>query len=161
MDTKYHLNVNDTFDFHLSENDILSLDVIKKSGNTQHILHKNQSIDAEVADADFINKTYSIRINSTSYTIKIGTPLNELIQEMGLSLGETVAINDIKAPMPGLILDILVKAGDEVKAGEYLLVLEAMKMENTLTAPRDGVVKAISVEKGKTVDKGQLLLEME
>jgi len=161
MDTNYHLKVNDTFDFDLSEEDIHVLDAIQKSGSQQHILHENQSIDAEVTAADFINKTYTIKINSNSYTIKIGTPLEELIQKMGLSLGETVAINDIKAPMPGLILDILVKAGDKVKAGEYLMVLEAMKMENTLTAPRDGIVKEISVEKGKTVDKGQLLLEME
>jgi len=54
-----------------------------------------------------------------------------------------------------------VEQGAEVKEGDYLVVLEAMKMENTLTAPRDGVVKSISVIKGETVDKNQLLIEME
>ena len=70
-------------------------------------------------------------------------------------------VNDIKAPMPGLILEVNVKEGDEVKEGDYLLVLEAMKMENALTAPRDAVIKSISVEKGQTVEKNQLLIEME
>jgi biotin carboxyl carrier protein len=80
---------------------------------------------------------------------------------MGLSLGNAQMVNDIKAPMPGLILEVNVKEGDEVKEGDYLLVLEAMKMENALTAPRDAVIKSISVEKGQTVEKNQLLIEME
>ena len=80
---------------------------------------------------------------------------------MGLTLAAAQVINDSKAPMPGLILDVQVKEGDEVKEGDYLLVLEAMKMENTLTAPRDGVVKSITVSKGQTVDKNRLLIEME
>ena len=70
-------------------------------------------------------------------------------------------INDIKAPMPGLILEVNVEEGAEVQEGDYLLVLEAMKMENTLTAPRDGVVKSVSIKKGETVEKNQLLIEME
>ena len=68
---------------------------------------------------------------------------------MGLSLTAGNLINDIKAPMPGLILDVQVKEGDEVEEGDYLLVLEAMKMENTLTAPRGGKVKTVRSKKGK------------
>ena len=70
-------------------------------------------------------------------------------------------VNDINGAMPGLILDVMVKEGEEVKEDDYLLVLEGMKMENILRAPRDGVVKAISVEKGQVVDKNRPLLEME
>ena len=63
--------------------------------------------------------------------------------------------------MPGLILEVNVEKGSQVKEGDFLLVLEAMKMENTITAPREGVVKSIQINKGETVEKNQLLIEME
>lgn len=161
METKYHLHVNDQFEYSLTQTETQELDTHQVNTRQQHLVHENQSVLTEIISADFINKTYTVQINSNRYTVKIETPLDERIKAMGLSLGEAVAVNDIKAPMPGLILDVPVKAGDVVKEGDYLLVLEAMKMENALTAPRDGVVKAVAVAKGDTVDKGQLLIEME
>jgi biotin carboxyl carrier protein len=68
--------------------------------------------------------------------------------------------NVVTAPMPGKVLRILVREGDEVKAGQGLLVLEAMKMENEIPSPRDGVVKKILVKEGDTVDTGQPLIEL-
>jgi biotin carboxyl carrier protein len=70
-------------------------------------------------------------------------------------------VNEIKAPMPGLILEINVAEGAEVKENDALLILEAMKMENVLNSPRDGVIKSISVAQGETVDKNALLIEFE
>ncbi|NJE61110.1 pyruvate/oxaloacetate carboxyltransferase [Thermococcus sp. 21S7] len=67
----------------------------------------------------------------------------------------------VTAPMPGRVLRILVKEGEEVKTGQGLLVLEAMKMENEVSAPKDGVVKRILVKEGDTVDTGQTLMELE
>ncbi|WP_297465930.1 acetyl-CoA carboxylase biotin carboxyl carrier protein subunit [Thermococcus sp.] len=66
----------------------------------------------------------------------------------------------VTAPMPGKIIRILVKEGQEVKTGQGLLVLEAMKMENEIPAPKDGVVKKILVKEGDTVDTGQPLVEL-
>lgn len=80
---------------------------------------------------------------------------------MGFEIGATKKINEIKAPMPGLILSVDVKIGQEVKEDDSLLVLEAMKMENVLTSPRDGIIKYISITKGETVNKNQLLIEFE
>jgi biotin carboxyl carrier protein len=80
---------------------------------------------------------------------------------MGLSLGNASLEDEIHAPMPGLILEVNVSEGDTVQKGDFLCVLEAMKMENTLTAPRDGVVKSITIAKGETVEKGKLLIELE
>jgi len=161
METKYHLKVNEQFDFSVTENEIKEMDVQQKKNNTLHLINQNESVYAEIVKTDFINRVYTVKINSNLHHVKIGTPLDALIEDMGLSLGNAVAVNDIKAPMPGLILEVPVKAGDQVKEGDYLLVLEAMKMENALTAPRDGVVKAVAVAKGDTVNKGQLLIEME
>ncbi len=67
-------------------------------------------------------------------------------------------INEIKAPMPGLVLDIRVAEGDAVKKGDTILVLEAMKMENSIKSPTDGLVKKISVKKGLAVEKNQVLI---
>lgn len=67
----------------------------------------------------------------------------------------------IKAPMPGTILNILVKPGQKVAKGETLLILEAMKMENEIVSPRDAVVAGVSVNKGESVDSGTPLVSLQ
>jgi biotin carboxyl carrier protein len=78
---------------------------------------------------------------------------------MGIASGNSNKINHIKAPMPGLIIDLKVKVGDKVKTGDSLLILEAMKMENILKSPGDGMVKNVTVKKGDSVEKGHILVE--
>ena len=80
---------------------------------------------------------------------------------MGLLAVSSQKINSIKAPMPGLIIDIIVAKGQEITAGTPLLVLSAMKMENIILSQGEGVVKSIEVKKNDTVEKGQLIIEME
>lgn len=67
---------------------------------------------------------------------------------------------EVKAPMPGNILDVKVAAGASVKAGDVLVILEAMKMENEIVAPQDGTVASINVHKGDTVNSGDTLVSM-
>ena len=66
----------------------------------------------------------------------------------------------VKAPMPGLVLHILVQEGQHVKKHDGLLVIEAMKMENEIRADRDGIIRKIHVQPGQAVDKDQLLIEV-
>ena len=66
----------------------------------------------------------------------------------------------VKAPMPGNILDVKVSAGASVKAGDVLVILEAMKMENEIVAPQDGTVASVNVNKGDTVNSGDVLVSM-
>lgn len=80
---------------------------------------------------------------------------------MGLSVVASTKLDNIKAPMPGLIIDIMVKEGQSIEKGTPLLILEAMKMENVLKADGEGIVKSIEIIKGQAVDKGQILIEME
>jgi biotin carboxyl carrier protein len=82
-----------------------------------------------------------------------------LLEKMGISAANAGKVNNIKAPMPGLIITLKVAVGDTVKAGDQLLILEAMKMENILKSPGDGVVKKIKVKKGDSVEKNQVLIE--
>lgn len=161
MEQNFKVAVNEEMEFRFTKEQLDNLDLTKNSNTDFHVLKDSKSYKAILQKSDFLNKSYSVKINSNTYEVNISNDLDLLIEEMGLSLAAAQVVNDIKAPMPGLILDVLVQEGDEVKEGDYLLVLEAMKMENTLTAPRDGVVKSVGVEKGQTVDKGQLLIEME
>lgn len=75
--------------------------------------------------------------------------------------GSQAAGWEVRSPMPGKVVNVLVAAGAEVKAGQGLVVVEAMKMENELRAPRAGVVKEVLVSAGKTVDAGAILLKAE
>lgn len=70
----------------------------------------------------------------------------------------TAAGEQITAPMPGTILSVKVKQGDAVKAGQILVILEAMKMENEIVAPRDGTVAQVVVAQGASVDTGAPLV---
>ncbi len=70
------------------------------------------------------------------------------------------SLNTVTAPMPGKVLRVLVREGDQVRVGQGLLVLEAMKMENEIPAPKDGVVKKIYVKEGDTVNTGDPLIEL-
>lgn len=158
--SKYNVTVNGKNTIEISTDDIHSLDVISTNDGL-HILQNNISYKAEMLSKNFDNKTYQIAVNNNVYTINIEDDLDRLIKQMGFELGSTKHVNEIKAPMPGLILDINVEVGQTVKEDDSLLILEAMKMENVLTSPRDGVIKSISVSKGDTVDKNQLLLEFE
>ncbi|HEX9816269.1 MAG TPA: biotin/lipoyl-containing protein [Candidatus Thermoplasmatota archaeon] len=67
----------------------------------------------------------------------------------------------LKPPMPGRIVSVEVKVGDQVKKGQPLLVLEAMKMQNEVSAPTDGLVKSVNVKPGQTVDANTILVEIE
>jgi pyruvate carboxylase subunit B len=75
--------------------------------------------------------------------------------------GEDEAVREIVAPMPGLVVKIEVEVGQAVKAGQGVIVVEAMKMENELKAPADGVVAKIAVQERQTVDKGTTLIVFE
>jgi biotin carboxyl carrier protein len=161
MNQKYRLSVNQSDTFDKTEEDIAQLDAINISSNSFHILHNNKPFLAKITAVDFLKKTYTVEVNHNSYTVEIANELDVLIKEMGFEVGKTKQINAIKAPMPGLILEINVSVGQEVNEGDNLLILEAMKMENSFASPRNGKIKSIAVAKGDAVDKGQLLIEFE
>jgi biotin carboxyl carrier protein len=80
---------------------------------------------------------------------------------MGLSATANNVMKELKAPMPGLIYELKVKAGDSVEKGDVLLILVAMKMENAIKAVGEGVVKQINVNLNDSVEKGQVLITFE
>jgi biotin carboxyl carrier protein len=161
MSIGYKVNVNDTFHFDLEKESVSQLDAVRVETNKFHILHENTPYQAEIITFDFLQKNYTVKVNNNTYTVAISNPLDILIKEMGFETGLTKQVNFIKAPMPGLILEISVVVGQTVKENDNLIILGAMKMENSFLSPRDGVIKTISVVMGDAVDKGQLLIEFE
>ena len=161
MSKKFKLKVNGNFETELSAEAVENSDIIQTSEDQYHLVKNDQSITAEVTEANFNKKQYEVTINHNQYAVTIENDLDQLIDEMGFSLSSVKHIDNIKAPMPGLILEVSVSSGQEVKEDDQLLILEAMKMENVITSPRDGIIKGVSISKGEAVQKNQLLIEFE
>ncbi|HSD05745.1 acetyl-CoA carboxylase biotin carboxyl carrier protein subunit [Flavobacterium sp.] len=161
MSANYKVIVNELFQFDLDKESISRLDAVVTEKNAFHVLHQNTSFKAEIVSSDFNHKRYTVKVNSSIYEVAIANPLDIQIKKMGFEIGLTKQINAIKAPMPGLILEINVTVGQSVKENDNLIILGAMKMENSFISPRDGVIKSIAVKTGDAVDKGQLLIEFE
>lgn len=124
-----------------------------------HLLHNHQSYRVEVMEADYQQKTFLLQINGKQHRLQLQDRFDLLLEQMGISAANPHQVNEVKAPMPGLIVAIQVHLGQEVKKGEPLLILEAMKMENILKSPGEGVVKAIKVNLRDKVEKNQVLIQ--
>lgn len=156
----YKLTVNgETFDINMEEAE--TLDVLSLDNSNFHLLKQGKAFHLEVYHTNFAAKTLEISVNGNPYSISIADDYDQMVKEMGLLSNTFTKINEIKAPMPGLIIDIMVEVGQEIKEGTPLLVLSAMKMENIILSQGEGTVKTITIKKDDAVDKGQLIIEME
>lgn len=161
------LKINDRseFTFEQDENGIHlngmhnDVDLIKLSAGTYHMIKDNTSFIIEVISQE--GKTISLLVNGKRYSCEVKDKLDIQLDKMGISVGEATAENELKAPMPGLVLDIKVSVGQKVKTGESMVVLEAMKMENILKATADVTIKDIKVKSGQNVEKNAVLIEFE
>jgi acetyl/propionyl-CoA carboxylase alpha subunit len=137
-----------------------SLDIAGTSTEL-NILHDLKSYNVSLVHADYETHTFTLRVNNTEYTLEAKDQFEILLAELGMDNLVGSKVNDLKAPMPGLVLKVLVKEGESVSKGQPLVVLEAMKMENMLKAESDAIVKSVHAEIGKAVEKNEVLLAFE
>ena len=100
-------------------------------------------------------------VNGKRIEVEVKTSTDLLLDRFGMDAGASSADREVRAPMPGLVLRLLVKAGDAVEAGQGVAVLEAMKMENEPKAPASGVIANVRVAEGDAVGKNDLLIELD
>jgi len=134
-------------------------DLLKINAYQYHLLYNNTSYNVELVKLNAEERSMVLKVNSVKFTLQLKDKYDELLHNLGLDNLSARKVNDVKAPMPGMVLNVLVKEGDTVKKGDALLILEAMKMENILKSPSDGVIKKIAAIKGNAVEKNQLLIQ--
>ncbi|MGC1243224.1 MAG: biotin/lipoyl-containing protein [Chryseosolibacter sp.] len=124
-----------------------------------HVLLNDKSYRAEIVEMDQAAKSFTVKVNGKQYPVFLKDKFDLLLEKMGMNTNASARVNHVRAPMPGLIIDLKVKNGDVVKAGDPLLILEAMKMENIIKAPADAVVRSVKVSLREGVEKNQVLIE--
>lgn len=136
-------------------------DLVKTGPGMYSLVRNGRSFKVLVLKQDREAGTMRLRIGAHCHTVHLEDERARLMQVLGIDRGARAVMHELKAPMPGLVLKMLVKEGDAVKKNDPLLVLEAMKMENVIKSTGDAVVKKIHVQEHAAVEKGQLLLSFE
>ena len=147
------------FDFSFSPSEIETLDVLDLREESFTILNLQTNIKGQVLASK--DRDYTVEINGERFQVQIKSELDLILDNMGLNKPKLSKIKSIKAPMPGLVIEINVEVGQTVHENEKILILEAMKMENVIKIPHEAVIKKINISKGQAVDKGQILIELE
>ena len=138
----------------------ITVDYIQLQGRHASILYQDRSYNIEFISQERSGKLCTIKVNGNIYTVELQDKYDLLLKQLGMDSLQAVKVKDLKAPMPGLVLSVMVEAGQKIKKGDALLVLEAMKMENILKAQADCEVKKVMVKNGDKVEKSQVMLSM-
>jgi biotin carboxyl carrier protein len=162
-----NVKVNDQYDFDIEiahqvlkvDGKTIAIDAAKLSDRYVNVIYQNRSYNIELVSEDKAEKRSVIRVNGTPYHIAIQDQYDLLLKQLGLDTTMASKVQEIKAPMPGMVLNVMVQEGQEVNKGDSLLVLEAMKMENIIKSPASGTVKKVLISKGLKVEKNEILIQ--
>lgn len=157
----FQITINEQESLQIENLEALSeWDVQEIAPRHYHVLIKNESFRFEMVEYDAETKQMQLKVNGDLFHLQIKDKMDLLLEKMGLSGLAADKVQDIKAPMPGLVLEIKVSEGQTIEKGDAVLVLEAMKMENVLKATSTAIVQKIMIEKGDAVEKNQVLIEL-
>jgi len=121
--------------------------------------YQNKTYRGEWIDFQKETKSVTLKINHTTFNVALTQPIDTLLEKLGMGGSSSKKVKNLKAPMPGLVRQILVQPDEEVTKDTPLLILEAMKMENVIKAQGEGKIKSIQVNQGQAVEKSTLLVE--
>ena len=157
---KYNVKANG-FVFSFTKDEIDEADLIALSPVSFNLIKDKRVSNAKLLDASATAKRLTIEIEGETFDVEIKDELDQVLDQMGFGKANIKQVKEIHAPMPGLVLEIAVANGQEVNKGDKLLILEAMKMENSIIIQTSAIIKKVSVAAGQAVEKGQVLVELE
>lgn len=163
----HKVKVNDKFLFDVETKDPellingqpVSVDISEVGLNASNLIFNNKSYNTEIVEVNKEEKRCVIKVNGNTYTIQVEDQFDQLLKKLGLDNLAANKVLEIKAPMPGLVLNVVIEEGAEIKKGDNLLILEAMKMENIIKSSTDGIVKKVLIKQGDKVEKNQMLIQ--
>ena len=156
----YHVTVNGRQEFDLDIQELEDLDLIQNLDGSYSFIYKGHSNTIRIGDMNERSPSMKLEMNGRLFHLDVETPLVRQISALGLDEAGASDGEEVKAPMPGKVLKLLVEPDQTVEAGDDLLILEAMKMENVIKASAGGVVSDIHVEEGVAVEKNAMLLNI-
>lgn len=136
-----------------------SYELTKLSENHYLLVKNNKVYNIDVVGTEASQKSIKLKVNGKYFDVGLKDQLDLLLDKLGIGNMAAAKVSEVKAPMPGLILDVKAKSGETVKKGDPLLILEAMKMENVIKSPVDGTISKLLVQKGTSVEKNQILIQ--
>ena len=137
----------------------LLVDIKKVDDVTYHVISKGKAFKLNILDVDLKSKSMLVQVNGNSYHLDYKDHNDLLLEKLGLTSTEVQKEIELKAPMPGLIVEVKVSQGQLIKKGEPLAVLKAMKMENVLVAAHDCKIERILVEENQKVEKDEVIIQ--
>jgi biotin carboxyl carrier protein len=138
-----------------------SADISTDSKGLLNVILDHKSTNVEILEVFPREKKVRLKVNNSIHEVLVEDRFDLLLKEMGMESGVGKEVKDIKAPMPGLVIEVLVKTGDTIEKDSPVVILEAMKMENVIKSPSKGTIKSISAIKGNAVEKNEVLLNFE
>jgi len=162
----YQVKVNNEYNYEVDKKgeDVsinganVTADIKQLNSTSWHIINYLRSYKIEVISFNYSGKTAEIKVNNNIYSITAKDQFDILLDQLGLSTLNAAKVSEIKAPMPGMVLKVFVDEGTEIKKGDNLFILEAMKMENIIKSQADVIVKTVKIKPGDKVEKGQILM---
>jgi biotin carboxyl carrier protein len=149
-------NINKTLAKGFFNEKPFDINTVRLEKNKYHLLYQNKGFIIEVFQQS--KGVVKIKVNDVIHDVLINSPFEKIITTIGIQEKKE---KNIKASMPGKVVNISVKAGDFIKIGDVILVLEAMKMENSIKSNLEGKIKKVLVRQNDTLTKNDILIELE
>jgi len=135
------------------------LEASEPEPNIHLLKHANKVYEIFVSPNEKIGEPFVVKVGNQSYEIKIYDP--KRLRGSGAVGGQIEGASEIKTARPGKVVCVLVETGAEIKTGEGVIIVEAMKMQNEMKSPKDGIIKQIRFAEGETVNAGDVLVIIE
>lgn len=143
--------------FRISEKTITP--IVHQKGVNEYLIAFNNRMHHLILLEKFNEKEYAVSVNGKTCTTSFKDAKTLLLEKLGMQESTALKVSSVKAPMPGMVLEVKVKVGDKVEKNDVLMVLEAMKMENTIKSPSSGTISSVDIKEGEGVEKNQVLLQ--